>query len=153
MRISTAKYQTNCRCLLLMCPTCFQLEYLTPNMYLSTVSENQLHICFISLKSGRYDYVCNNNVFRFYLYTLCLLHFWCNWESFVVPYIFLFFLFSSQRYNECSQKHEEKHVCLKFPEEASLLCFTEELFCGARDETKAVPNVVTVCEKFAVSLS
>lgn len=44
-------------------------------------------------------------------------------------------------------------MCLKFPEEASLLCFTEELFCGARDETEAVPNVFTVCEKFAVSLS
>lgn len=44
-------------------------------------------------------------------------------------------------------------MCLKFPEEASLLCFTEELFCGARDETEAVLNVVTVCEKFAVSLS
>ena len=44
-------------------------------------------------------------------------------------------------------------MCLKFPEEASLLCFTEELFCGTRDETEAVPNVVTVCEKFAVSLS
>ena len=44
-------------------------------------------------------------------------------------------------------------MCLKFPEEASLLCFTEELFCGARDETEAVPTVVTVCEKFAVSLS
>ena len=61
--------------------------------------------------------------------------------------------FCSQRCNERSQKHEEKHVCLKFPEEASLLCFTEELFCGARDETEAVLNVVTVCEKFAVSLS
>ena len=44
-------------------------------------------------------------------------------------------------------------MCLKFSEEASLLCFTEELFCGARDETEAVPNVFTVCEKFAVSLS
>ena len=44
-------------------------------------------------------------------------------------------------------------MCLKFPEEASLLCFTEELFCGARDDTEAVLNVVTVCEKFAVSLS
>lgn len=89
MRISTAKCQTNCRCLLLMCPTCFQLEYLTPNMYLSTVSENQLHICFISLKSGRYMYLII--IFFDFIYTVfCLLCFWRNWESFAVPYIFSF---------------------------------------------------------------
>lgn len=61
-------------------------------------------------------------------------------------------LSSSQRNNLHHQKLGEKHVCLKFPEEASLSGFTEELYCEARDGNEAVLTDVIVCEKYAVSL-
>ena len=40
---------------------------------------------------------------------------------------------------------------MKFPEEASLSGFTEELYCEARDGNEALHSDVVVCEKFAVS--
>ena len=56
-------------------------------MYLSTVSENQLHICFISLKSGRYMYLII--IFFDFIYNVFV---FCVFEVtenlFVVPYLF-----------------------------------------------------------------
>ena len=61
--------------------------------------------------------------------------------------------FASQRSNLQHQENGDKHIFIKFPEEASFSAFTEELNCEMRVKNEAACRDVAVCEKFAVSLS
>ncbi|XP_068676879.1 target of EGR1 protein 1-like [Montipora foliosa] len=66
------------------------------------------------------------------------------------PASFLLYLFKkSQRNNLQHEKSGEKHVSVKFSEDAPLHSFTEELYCETRGDNENVHTDVVVCETFA----
>lgn len=71
--------------------------------------------------------------------------------TYVVYYITLH-IHLSQRNNLQRQQIGEKHVCAKFPREALLSGYVEELNCETRDYKESVHRETPmVCKKFKVS--